>query len=80
MFKLTFWGRPKDVTLQVSLWDIFPKPKEYAMTKFLESNTHIWWSKTENITAEIRFVLMLKIGVLGKSQDRHPLDVTLEPL
>ena len=23
MFKLTYWGRPKNVTLQMSLWDVF---------------------------------------------------------
>ena len=82
MVKLTSWGRPKDVTLQVSLWDedVSPKLEEYVITNFLVSNTHIWWIKTENITTEMHFLLMSKIDVLGTSRERRPPDASLGPL
>ena len=41
---------------------VSPKLKEYATTNLLVCNTHIWQTKTENITTETHFVLMLKIG------------------
>ena len=73
MFKLTSWGLPKDVMLQVSLLDVFrtfigrfSKLNEYAITNFLGSNTHIWWSKTESITTEMHFVLNFKLTSWGK--------------
>ena len=78
MFKLTSWKRPKYVTLQVSLGKISRKLKKHAVTKFLGYNTHI--TKTENKTTEMRFLLMFKIDVLGTSQERQPLVVTLGPL
>ena len=72
--------------LQASLWDdlvssqdVSPKPKEYVITNFLVSNTHIWCIKTENITTEMSFLLMFKIDVLGTSGERHAPDVTLGP-
>ena len=65
--KLTSWGRPKYVMLQVSLLDIFrtfigrfSKMKEYAMTNVLVSNTYIWWTKSENITTGMCFVFIFK--------------------
>ena len=73
MFKLTSWGHPKDVMPQVSLWNVFrtfigrfSKLKEYSITDFLVSNTHIWWTKTENITTEMHFVLKFKLMSWGK--------------
>ena len=81
MFKLTSWWRPKDVRLQVLLWDVFRTfLGRFSLTDLLVSNTHIWWTKTENITTEMRFVLMLKTDVLGRSRERYPLNVILEPL
>ena len=56
--------------------DVSPKLKEYEITKFLVSNTHICSTKTGNITTEMRFVLMFKIDVLGTSRERHLPDVT----
>ena len=43
-------------------YDVPPKLKEYAITNLLVFNTHIWYIKTENSTAEINFVHMFKIG------------------
>ena len=34
-----------------------------VVTNFLVSNTHIWSCKTENITSEMRFVLIFKFDV-----------------
>ena len=84
MIKLTFWGRPKNFSQRMSPWDVFrtflerfSKTERYAITNFLVFNTHIWWTKTENITTEIQFVLLFKIDVLETSQERHPPDVAL---
>ena len=74
MIKLTFWGRPEDVTLRA------PRLKEYEIANFLVSNTHIRWTKTENFTTEMRFVLIFKMDILGTSRERYPLNVTLGPL
>ena len=46
-------------------WDISPKAKEYAIANLLVYNTHIWWTKTENIPTETRFVLIFKTKALG---------------
>ena len=73
IFKLTSWGRPKDVTLHLSIWDVFRTfIGRFSKTERIYKLTfyyliHIWWTKTENITREMRFVLMFKIDVLGTS-------------
>ena len=38
-------------------------------------NIHIWWTKTENITTEIHFVLIFKIDVQGTSQEFNLMDL-----
>ena len=53
------------------------KLQECTITNFLVSNTHIWWTKTENIITEMRFVLIFKTDVLGTTRERHLPDVTL---
>ena len=50
------------------------------MTNFLVFNTHIWLTKTENISTEMHFVLMFKIDILGTSRERHSPDDTLQRL
>ena len=76
MIKLTSWRRPKDVALRVSLLDVFrtflgrfsKTERIWRVTNFSVSNTHIWWTKNENITTNMCFVLMFKIDALGSSQ------------
>ena len=67
----TFLGRSQGVS---------PKLQEYGITNALVSNTHIWLTKTKNITTEMRFVLMLKNDVLGTSREHQPSGVTSWPL
>ena len=54
--------------------------KKIAITIFLVPNTHIWWTKAEYITTEMRFLLMLKIDAMQMSRERHSPEVTLGPL
>ena len=61
-------------------WDISPKLKEYAIRNFLVSNTHIWWTKTENVTTEMHFVFLFKTYILGTSRERYPPNITLGTL
>ena len=76
MIKLTSWRRPKDVALRVSLLDVFrtflgrfsKTERIWRVTNFSVSNTHIWWTKNENIATNMCFVLMFKIDALGTSQ------------
>ena len=42
------------------------------MANLLVFNTHIKWTKAENITTEMCFVLMFKNYSLETSQERHP--------
>ena len=54
--------------------------KKIAITIFLVPNTHIWWTKAEYITTEMRFLLMFKIDAMRMSRERHSPEVTLGPL
>ena len=77
MIKLTPWGRPKDAMLRLSLWDVFKtflgrfSKTERVWNNFLVYNTHVCWTKTENFTTEMSFVLMFKMDVLRTLPSGH---------
>ena len=71
----------------VLLWELFItflvrfcKTERIWVINFLVSNTHIWWTKTESFSTDMRFVLTFKMDVLRTFRDRYPPDVTLGPL
>ena len=63
-------------------WMLFGRfsKTERICNNLLVANTHVWWTKTENITTEMRFALIFKMDAIGKSHERQSPDVTLRPL
>ena len=59
------------------IWNNITSYTFLLVPKFVESlqcmlNTHICWTKAENITAKMHFVFMFKIDVLTTSREVHP--------
>ena len=77
--KLTSWGRPKDVTLQMSLSDVYIMPlwccrknvKLYS-SQFFSFFRHIFGKKIENNAIEMHLVREVQNWVKGTSKGRYP--------
>ena len=72
MIKLTSWGRPKDITLRMSLWDVFrtflQSWKNMLKLTFGELKVKMLPHWIKNNTTVLCFVIYFQIGVLRMSQ------------